>query len=112
MGLYMPNILKESGVVLLLQTATRVAIEYRSTRAGIGEPSEKILQGARIGESLTTTGEREYAPGFGVVAKERPHEERLNAKLEGMLAVQVGDVIDEIVILTGAIGFRQICIAA
>ena len=74
MGLDMPDVLKEAGVVLLSQTAKRVAIEYRSTTAGIGDPSEKILQGGRTGESRTTSiiTEGEYAPGSGKVAKERP----------------------------------------
>ena len=112
MGLYMPGIFKEPGIVPLFQVAERGAIEYRSTLARIGDPSQKILQGRRTRESITTSCEVECAPTFGVVAKERPDEERLHTKLEGMLAAQKGDVIHEIVILGRTIRLRQICIAA
>src|SRR5580704_18823646 len=117
MRLYMPGIFKEPGIVLLFQVAERGAIEYRSTLGGIGDPGEKILQGGRIEKSWiksrkVATAKGEYASGFGIVAKERPHEEGLHAKLEGMLAAQKGNMIHNVIILGRAIRFRQIWIAA
>src|SRR6202030_3652062 len=108
----MPRVLKESGVVFLPEVAKRVAIEDISAFVAVGEASKKILQGCGIWESGASISEIEQAPACGMVAQVRPEEQRLRAKLEGMLAAQEGDVIHNIIVFARAVVFRQILIAA
>src|SRR5580704_11551784 len=111
----MPSVLKETGVIRLPQVAKRVAIEYRAAAArAVGLPGEKILQrgrpigtvALRIGceaESIITILECEYPSACGTVAQVRPEEQSLQAKLEGMLAAQEGDVIHNVIVFARAI---------
>src|ERR1700756_957107 len=114
----MPSVLKENGVILLPQVAKRVAIEYRAAIRAVGDPGEKILQGAGISDPRgwkssrnITTAEGEYTPASGMVAQVRPEEESFRTKLKGMFPAQKGDVIHNVIIFARAIVFGQILIA-